>query len=72
MTVENHYDALIEKHRKIESEIAAEMRRPLPSSFAIQRLKRQRLLLKDEIESWERLIGAARLKPVLGAGVPHA
>ena len=46
---------------RIESEIAAEMKRPLPSNFAVQRLKWERLLLKDEIDSWERLICAAGL-----------
>ena len=71
MPMASHYEALIEKHRKIEMELADEMKRPLPNAFAVQRLKRKRLLVKDEIDSWERLIGAVRLGPVLGASAPH-
>lgn len=72
MQMENRYDALIERHRRIEAELAAEMKRPLPNSLAMQRLKRRKLLIKDEIDSWERLIGAARLRPVLRSSAPHA
>ena len=58
MIAEGRYDSLRNKHRKIEARLSAEMRRPLPDSLLLQRLKRRRLLLKDEIESWERLMGA--------------
>ena len=71
MHIENHYDSLIEKHRRIEAKLAAEMKRPLPDSFIVQRLKRQKLMVRDEIESWERLMGAVRVKPVLQAGATH-
>ena len=72
MHLENRYDALIEKHRRIEVSLAAEMKRPLPNSFVLQRLKRQKLLVKDEIDSWERLLCAVRVKPVLRAAAPNA
>ena len=72
MPLEDKYDALIEKHRKIKLEIAAEMKRPLPDSMVLQRLKRQKLLLKDEIESWERLISAVRMKPVMQSSELHS
>ena len=48
------------------------MKRPLPNSFVLQRLKRQKLLVKDEIDSWERLLCAVRVKPVLRAAAPNA
>ncbi len=73
MYVENRYDALVEKHRRIEAKLAAEMKRPLPDAFSLQRLKREKLLVKDELESWERLMSAIRLKPVsrTAAALPH-
>lgn len=52
----NHHDALLTKHRMLEAKIAAELGRPLPDSIELQRLKRQKLLVKDEIESWERVL----------------
>lgn len=72
MHLENRYDALIEKHRRIEASLAAEMKRPLPDSFLLQRLKRQKLLVKDEIDAWERLLCAVKVKPVLRTAVPNA
>ena len=71
MHIENRYDALIERHRRIEAKLAAELKRPLPDSLALQRLKREKLLVKDEIESWERLMSAVRVQPVLQSGVLH-
>ncbi len=56
----NHHDALLEKHRKLEAMIAAELSRPRPDSLELQRLKRQKLLVKDEIESWERVLDVVR------------
>ena len=56
----NHHDALLQKHRKLEAMIAAELNRPLPDSLEVQRLKRQKLLVKDEIEAWERVLHVVR------------
>ena len=72
MHIENRYDALVEKHRKIEAQLAAEMKRPLPSSFVLQRLKRKKLLVRDEIASWERLLAVARVRPILRTSTTHA
>jgi len=55
-----HYDALLTKHRKLEARIAEELARPLPDSLELQRLKRQKLLVNDEIESWERVLHVVR------------
>ena len=72
MHAENRYQALIEKHRRIEAKLTAEMKRPLPDSLVLQRLKRKKLLLRDEIDSWERLMSAVRVNPVLHAATLHA
>ena len=36
-------------HHDVKAEIAKELRRPAPCTLALQRLKRQRLKIKDEI-----------------------
>ena len=56
------YDALLAKHRTLEEKLEAELARPLPDSLVVQRLKRHKLLVKDEIESWERLMRAVRIE----------
>ncbi len=72
MHMENQYEVLIEKHRSIEARLAAELRRPLPDSLTVQRLKREKLVLKDEIVSWEGLMRAVRIRPVQQAGALHS
>ncbi|WP_448581438.1 YdcH family protein [Thermaurantiacus sp.] len=44
-----HLEALSSRHRLIDGEIASEMRRPVPDSARLRRLKREKLRLKDEI-----------------------
>ena len=63
MTFTNRYRALEASHRSVEEKIEDEMKRPNPDSLTLQRLKRRKLLLKDEIEAWERLMGAVGLPP---------
>ncbi len=46
-----HLQALKAKHAALDDEIAKEMARPLPDETAISNLKRQKLKLKEEIES---------------------
>ena len=72
MHIENRYDALVEEHRRIDVKLAGEMDRPLPDALVLQRLKREKLLLKDEMESWERLMRAVRARPLLQTGKSHA
>ena len=72
MDNETRYHALVVQHHRIDLRIAAEMKRPLPGALQLQRLKRQKLLLKDEIESWERLIGALAARPTSPAGASRA
>ena len=49
MTDRKHYEALIAKHRELEVALAAEMKRPLPNAWVVQRLKRRKLVVKDEL-----------------------
>ena len=72
MHLENQYAVLIEKHRSVQARLTAELKRPLPDSLTVQRLKREKLLLKDEINSWEGLMRAARLQPVQQSGLLHS
>ncbi len=69
MHIESQYEVLIEKHRSIEARLAAELKRPLPDRFIVQRLKREKLVLKDEIASWEGVMRAVRSRAVQPAGV---
>ena len=60
MTSKHHHlplSELVERHRELEALIADEMRRPWPDLFALQRLKRQKLVVKDQIVAGERLAG---------------
>ena len=55
MRIGNRYDALIAKNTEIELTLVEEMKRPLPDPFVLLRLKRRKLLVRDEIQAWERL-----------------
>ncbi|MEM7171997.1 MAG: DUF465 domain-containing protein [Pseudomonadota bacterium] len=67
MAFKHHYHALVSKHRGIEAAIASELKRPLPDGFVLQRLKRRKLLLKDQIEDWERMMRAMGIIPASAA-----
>lgn len=52
MTAENlkhKLDKLTEDHRTLDEEIECSMAEPLYDQLAVQRLKKRKLLLKDEI-----------------------
>ena len=72
MPMENRYDSPIKQHQRIELGLAEELKRPLPDALVLQRLKRRKLLVRDEIESWERLMGAVHGRPVPQSGKHHA
>lgn len=63
MQIDTRYEALIDKHARIEADLTSELKRPLPDSLVMQRLKRQKLLIRDEIEDWERLMAAIQVTP---------
>ncbi|MEG9861915.1 MAG: DUF465 domain-containing protein [Parvularculales bacterium] len=50
MTVMDHINKLIERHRKIESDITLENQRPNPDQIKLSEMKRQKLQIKEEIE----------------------
>lgn len=45
----NRLQALESRHRSTKRKLDEEMKRPLPDSIRIQKLKRKRLWLKDQI-----------------------
>lgn len=49
MPIENHIAALREKHAELQAEIDSEERRIAPNSLLVQKLKRQKLQIKDKI-----------------------
>lgn len=57
MSLHAHYTMVQEKHGKLETLITEELHRPSPDLTMLQTLKKQKLLLKEElarIESLER------------------
>lgn len=45
-----HYTTVQEKHHKLESMISAELQRPYADLATLQTLKKQKLLLKEELQ----------------------
>lgn len=60
MTVHAHLSMLQNKHTKLETLITDENHRPSPDLQMLQTLKKQKLLLKEEIERL-RSLGEPRL-----------
>lgn len=50
MTIQAHVATLQEKHHRLESMISEELQRPAANLETVQTLKKQKLLLKEEIE----------------------
>ena len=50
LSLDNHIEALKDKHNKIESLLEDELNRPLPDQDTVHELKKQKLELKDEIQ----------------------
>jgi hypothetical protein len=50
MSLHAHYVVIQEKHRKLETRIDEESHRPSPDLAMLQTLKKQKLLLKEEME----------------------
>jgi hypothetical protein len=44
-----HRDHLLARHAKLDANLAAELKRPLPDPTTLRRLKREKLKLKDAI-----------------------
>lgn len=50
MSLQSHYAMLQSKHGKLETMISDELHRPSPDLASLQTLKKQKLLLKEEME----------------------
>lgn len=50
MNLQSHIDTLKGRHASLESQIAAEDRRPSPDSTALSRMKVEKLRLKEQME----------------------
>lgn len=50
MSIDGHLDALKRKHGALDNEINDMLARPAPDESKLNRLKREKLRLKDEIE----------------------
>lgn len=68
MSTSTRYNVLKQRHGAIEDQITAERERPMPDALVLQQLKRQKLAIKDEMDAWERLMGAILVRPPAQAG----
>ena len=50
MSIESHIAQLVRKHGELEKKISETVHHPSADPLELARLKRQKLLLKDEIE----------------------
>ena len=60
MAIERRYATLKKRHRTLENMIVQEMSRPLPDHMKLQRLKRLKLWVRDEIELFSGLLRSLR------------
>ena len=56
--IASRYRALLLTHNSLEEKLTDELKRPLPDSATVQRLKRRKLAIKDELASLDRLFDA--------------
>ena len=49
MTLETHVEALNAKHAMLDQSLVKEMQRPSPDTLKVKRLKKQKLLLKEQL-----------------------
>lgn len=72
MTHHNRYESLMTKHRDLEAALAAEMKRPLPDTLVVQKLKRTKLVVKDELVEWS-MVGHPNAEAAMSRpGAMHA
>ena len=65
----NRYRALAQTHQSLEEKLEAETGRPAPDDQLIRRIKKRKLLVKDEMASIERLLEAIGARTELEADV---
>ncbi len=56
MSIEAHIDAIAEKREHIKEQIALESARPSPDFTVITRLKKQNLVLKEEMQQCFKML----------------
>ncbi len=56
--IASRYRALLLTHRSLDEKLESELRRPLPDTSTVRRLKRRKLSIKDELASINRLLEA--------------
>ncbi|MBK8906654.1 MAG: YdcH family protein [Rhodospirillales bacterium] len=57
MSLDERIESLRSKHRALEAAIEVENNRPHPDDIEINRLKKQKLSIKDEIAGLEAKVG---------------
>ena len=65
MSIETHLKSLEEKHLHLKQQIAEEMNHPSPNLVLITNLKKQKLVIKEEIQ--HALLGLSRKEAVSSA-----
>jgi hypothetical protein len=60
MSLFSHLATLEDKHLKLEGMLSAEAQRPSPDFSVVQTLKKQKLLIKEEMERIRRMYGVRR------------
>ena len=59
MSLKNHLNELIGKHRSLEKELAEAMAHPATTDSIVAEIKRRKLRLKDEISRCEKDLAIA-------------
>lgn len=73
--IASRYRALLLTHSSLEEKLADELKRPMPDSAIVQRIKRRKLAIKDELASIDRLldaIGAEKGREDASPSLDHA
>lgn len=56
--IASRYRALLLTHRSLDEKLEDELKRPLPDTATVRRLKRRKLSVKDELVSIQNLLRA--------------
>ena len=56
--IASRYRALLLTHKSLDEKLEEELKRPLPDTSIVRRLKRRKLSIKDELASIQRLFEA--------------
>ncbi|SFQ57719.1 hypothetical protein SAMN05421853_1113 [Roseivivax halotolerans] len=62
-SIEARLATLQKRHRELEDRIASERQRPAPCSVALQKLKRRKLGVKDEMVHFDGVLRTLDIQP---------